>query len=486
MKHWYELDTNQFIEHLESGGLNDYLDEIIENFPKFADKPEVQFELIRYIKEKRPPVSLTTWVKGLGISEEDARKVYNNPYRIMNYVVIHGESGEISQMLIIKNTGSLITNLESVKKDLEVITSYVKSNFAVFFKTPFYGQSFMLPLTVGLLVVHIPSNLVFTGKVDEKGKVYDVEGVSIKRKVAQNSGYKLIDPSIVPDVSFIKRWLDAEIYHVPLCVTYSSGEPATTDFERLCDSISGFDRETLLVLKEFMDIDTSLLIVSTGTMESREDWINSLNKFRRAIAVINKKLQDRVYFHLAIKGPIPLGFALGIIFGSMLPFTIYHFQNNQYFPIEVSDVRYLKGRVKEQNYDPLVVSFIEGNGGDVAVVISMSHHEPLATAKSFLIQRFGATPSILLLEHPLKGDVPVEEYFEVARKMASVIQDVRGKRSVDKFHFFFSSPVSLAFLLGVVFGHYGSAEIYHYDNKRQTYINVISLDELKKIRENSY
>ncbi len=229
----------------------------------------------------------------------------------------------------------------------------------------------------------------------------------------------------------------------------------------------------------FYDISIDELCLVTGQLKEVESWEKACKEFYKKVWNLKNKLSGKKIFHFGIRGAASLGMALGILWGSQEPFVIYHYQAGKYHPVKVLNPREIKEKVLE--YKNISWSFEEG-GEDLVIVLKFAHHELFADVKEFAKTRI-ENPSFLLVEHRASGNIPPEEFKIIVKETASLIQNIRKERSFRRFHFFFSCPVAIAFMLGVAFGHYAEGVLYNYQKEEQIYIPAVELKILRKIRE---
>lgn len=476
-----EFVPEHIVELLRAGHLTGFVDDLIKSFSELDFL--VQFELIRFLRDKKPDFSINNLAKAMGISQDDARRIINAPCKIVPFVVVKGESGEIARMLVIKGTSSIITNFPSVLEKLEIISTFCGCKFAVIFSTPFFGESFMLPLATALVVDNFPDDVVFTGKIDEKGNIYEVDYIKEKRRLARDAGLRLVSPLEVENVAYIKHWLDAPKITLPLFVTSSTGEHALTDYREFAKSVCENYDNLIAALNHIFGVKEEDLLVPTAQLTDRESWIKAIESFYRIVSWLYGKFGSRADIIIGIKGPVSLSLGLGMVFGSQIPFTFCHYENNRYFPIRVEDVRYLKERIA--NYSLIRACLKEGQKDELAIVLSLAHHEPIADSLNFIRENFGDI-FVLTFEHKQKGNIPVGQQIEVARQIAGYIQDLRSKYSFGKFYFFLSATLAVAFMLGVAFGYYSEGAVFQYSSSAPSkYQLVYELFDVKKIRESS-
>ena len=470
------IEDRHFKGFLWNGKLDEYMDEIFEQFWELS--PSSQFELIKYVKEKGVNPSLGILSSTFGIEKEDAKRFLRNPCREFDVPVV-GEGERLVNGIAIKGLDSVITNHQHLKSSMEVIKDFLGSGFGLFFDEEFSGESYMLPAVVSLYVENPPPKAVFTGKIDKEGNIYEVNSIPKKRALAEKNGRRLIEPSYLDSVQALKEWLDAERYHIPFYITKSQ-KSYEGELRSFYSHLTFENPEkTLELLEVISGVPKERLIVSTGQIPPEEPaWEDAVKEFYTKVKEIEGALGGREVLHIAINGASALAFSLGAVFGSQKPFVFYHYQNGDYKPIKVENVRSLKERLKEYKH---IDYQLEGEGRELAIAFAIAHHGLEADVREFTKDMDSA---LLVIRYERPGHVPIDDIFEVARESASLIQDIRSERNYDSFHFFFSTPVSIAFMIGVAFGYYNKGYIYNHQSGRdEGYVMVISLESIRQIRE---
>jgi len=474
MWNFYKINDKHFKEFLWNGKLDENLDDILLQFHRLS--PAKQFEFMHYVKEKEKYLSIEILQKVFNVDYNDAKSFLTNSYRIVNIPAVDENEGKLVRAILIKGLSSVITNMEHLRSSLETIREFLREGFGAIFEEKFLGESFMLPVAVGLYIERIPENLVFTGKINKEGNIYDVDEIQKKIKLAQKHNLRLVTPIHLSDLKEVKNWLDAQKYDLPFYITKTL-DNYKGEFKSFLSSVQIENVEDVLkMLKIFNDIKEEDLLLITGRIKpEKEEWERYAKEFFKRIKRIEEVLEGRELMHFAINGSAAFSLACGMLFGSQKPFYFYHYQNGRYHTLKVENVRYLKERIR--NYSCIDYIY-EENSDKLAIILAMASHEAEADAKAFT-QETGM--SYLIVRHKKAGNIPVEEMIEVARETASLIQDIRRERSFKEFHFFLSCPVSIAFMLGVAFGYYSPGYIYNYEKPK--YVNVLSIESIREIRE---
>ncbi|MGC8966700.1 MAG: SAVED domain-containing protein [Caldimicrobium sp.] len=479
-----KIDPLHLLEFLHQGLLDEDIEEVLRHFSKLPQS--VQFSLIKYLRENlRDSISPQALTRGLRISIEDAERILRGPSVIAKIVLFEKElkAGKISRALIIPETSKIITNLPRLRTSLKEIAEFVGKPFAIFFEDAFSGKSFMLPVAVALQISKIPESLVFTGKLNKRGQIFEVSDIIFKREIVEKEGYRLVAPPRVNNFSVIKTFLEKSTWSIPFYVTSSGKE----EFDKFLEDFKGERIIEGMPLFEGLEIFYGLskddFCIVTGQLAENSKWQEVVATFYKKINKIKNELPGNKIFHFAMRGPAALAFSLGVVFGHFDPFVFYHFQTIEgilrYHPIEVLTPRYLKERMRE--FKVLRPKFEEG-GKNLAVILNFSHHEATSDVKKFMQERVGEA-SFLVLETEYKGNLPISLFLEVAKESASYLQNLREKYSFESYYFFFSCPIPIAFMVGLAFGHYADGWIYNYEKEEAIYRPVLNFKVLRKIKE---
>ena len=458
------------LEFVKNGQVDDLLNEVLKNFWEL-ENPKVQYELIKRARKVKENVSPDVLAQVFNCSEEDAYKILVNESKEVFFPVVQQDGKRfLARALVIKGTPSLITNLPSKLQELRTFGE----NFSVFFDNFFEGKSYMLSVAVALNCNYIPKDLAFTGRVDSAGNIYPVDRIKEKREICEQNGFRLVSPYDLknPHIRYIKEWLDRDILDVPYYFT-TSRETAESEFNKFLTYVN----TDIDALRIFYGLSKEQTLQSTGRLEA-DNWLEVSKEFYKKISKLLYGEKGR-HIHIAGRMPSALAFAFGILFGSQTPFTFYHFQNQVYIPIEINNVRLLKERTDVNKVSGFVYNYIPG-GEELVILVGGAFHSAGAAVRKFLS---GERYTYLLTGHAKSGNLTPTDMVEFARAVSSLIQEKRDEREFKRYHFFFSCPLPVAFMVGVSFGHYSPASIYNYEQGENIYLEVLKTEDLRKIRE---
>lgn len=459
------------INFLERGLLDEELGQVIKQFEYLT--PSVQLSLVRHLRSVRyEPEKLS---KELGIRKSTAEAILYNPMVEFEFPAVSVSDGKLIKAVAILDTPESFCNVGELRRYLKPVEEYLRNkgriskHLGVIFDHEITGNSFQLALTLSILMEKLPEGLCWSGGVRKNGKITRVDSMVKKAQVCRKFNKRLADPFHLDSVDQLHDWLNKSFIDVPIFISKSK------------NSVEEFfkDRNTLLNLQHIHGIDVQRLLIYTDKLEG-EGWKRKMEEFANLLKELDYYLQRRVRAHIAVNGPASLAFATGILYGHTRPSAIYHYNQGEkrYFPIELQNTREVKEHVREYRF--VRAKFTDRGGKDLAVVLFFAHHTPEADVLSFL-EREGINADILLLTtEEGRGNINPENFKTIARESASMIQETKGKKSYENFHFFFSCPVAVAYLLGVAYGHYDSGYIY---NRDEGYTRVLSLGFIRELIE---
>jgi len=478
-----EFDENHILTFLEQGLLDEHIEELLMRWNLFS--PKVQFSLIDYIRERlKDSFSPRLLVKHLKIkSVEDADQIVKGKGKIFEVIVVDKDKADFAKGLVIPDTSKIITNLPELKNSLTIVKKLSNKNFAVFFDSYISGKSFMLPLACALTIENIPEDLRFTGALNTKGDILEVDYLKEKIEFAKAHGLRLITPLQVKQFNTVKAYLEKDKWDIPFYIT-SAGYEEFSNFLKAFIGEKTFEEfEILKGLELFYGLQEDTFYQLTGQLKTEEDWKKVCQDFYTRYYKIVTTLPGNKIFHIGMRGAVALSFALGVLYSHFYPFVFYHYQakegETKYHAIPIYEPRYLKERKSQYNY---INTLFEHNGEGLVILLNFGHHEAFADVKSYAFSHLN-NPSFLVLEAKEKGNVPIESFSGVAKECASAIQDIRSQYSMKTYHFFFSCPIPIAFMVGLAFGHYVDGWIYNFQKEGSSYQPVLEFRFLRKIRE---
>ncbi len=459
------------------------LEEAIENFLELSYKEQVT--LIVFGKEI--PSVREVLEKKLPLSEEIKEPLLKEKFEEVIIPVVDTTTGEgkLSKIFLIKNSPKFWTNAKEYENVLiSKILPLTGKSFIALFEETLKGYSFLLPLAVALIKPHLLEKYCFSGNLDSNGKLLPILGEKAKEKACKRLGKPLIISKDFETLEQLLEYLGSNTKPIPILISAKNRnvEVLNKNYNLLLKNIKpipteGF-LEKILNSKPYTDL---------GILETPEDWKNALNLFEEWINKIDAFLED-AELHIALDGPSPLAFAYGIMHGAHKRAVFYHFQGNNYHPLVVVNEETSRG-LKEFIEQPQLVewNFSDYKGGEraksLAVILDMVSHPIEGKVKQFLETK-NIKADILLISHRERGKLNINRTWtrDIA-EIFTLIRNYLNAKPYEEILFFFGTPVALAFGLGVAFGHYANGKIYSfYPNRNPQYVEVLKLEEIKKVR----
>ena len=498
----YKEDTKKLNEILQSGEVHPeekeslyklLIDENQSNYTKY-----LVWQLIKK-QEKLFDIELLSRI--LKLPEVVTKNIFKNePIKVKFPIALN--NGKIATAYLIplkQDTDKLSFCIEEdINEGLNTIKTILKKknkekNFFVIFDENFTGKSFMLSVISGLLLPEENiENYAFTGVLNEEGEIFPVGYIEDKKRVAKENELKLISYEIVDTIDELIYWLGNEPVDIPF--VFLIGKPK----EEVINSLKKLEKNikqtkpyfSLKGLEKIFDLKIENLTAYYPKFlpQLKEDeilkenlWQEQVKKFEEKLRTINTKIEKKErIIHIALGIPVSLAMAFGIKFGVRKPAVIYHYQSDEYVPVmdlstkrTLRKIKYIRKNIDENlnNIDVILPKQII-NDKDVAVAIWLASHSPYADVENYLKSN-GKNWNILKIESKeFQGDIPFPDDFEELGKdywiryvseIYSVLNILKDRYLIDRYHFFLSVPVPIGFALGMAIGHFLEGIIYSFN-----------------------
>jgi len=525
-----KINPERLKEIIKNGGIvpeekEDLYKLLINNDISDEHENEIKFLVWKLIKKRNDLFDVELLSKLLNISELNVKKIFKSIPIEVKFPIALDDKGELATAYIIplskpsdrltfssnKETQEALKTIQKILKN----KNYEIQNFFVIFDKNFSDKSFMLSIAAGLLLPKENiQNFAFTGVVNEEGEVFDVGYIPEKEKAAKKENLKLISPDILDTIDELVYWLGSEPVDIPFI--YSIKRPEEEPISALnkiekkikenkpyfsiegLENIFGIKKEDL-----FFNYDNWLPVLEEEQVNEENEWIKQVENFEEKLRNIYSKIdsKNRV-LHLAFAVPVSLAMGLGIKLGAKKPVIIYHYQSDEYLPvIDLSDVRklrrikYIRKDIKNQlkNIEVDIPEKIKNNE-DVAAAIWLASHSPYGDTQNYLKSNEKDWDLIKIESQDFQGDITLpyedikEDYWiRYVSEMYSVLNILKNDYQIQRYHFFLSVPVPIAFALGMAIGHFWEGYIYNYNFKssdeKNKYYPVFNMkdDRLKSI-----
>ncbi len=484
---------------------------------------KIFFELLEDKQIKKEDIPFLCEVLGSSKNEEDIYQVYrffrNNPEYI-DYDAISKTTGIDKDVLVEIFTKNPVKSYFPVanKNDADIITAYIfklskKSHkhafiekdgidnvrsliddgkipikdFFVIFDKGFTGNSYLLSVVAGLLLDDkVLSDYAFTGEVNKKGDIIPVNFLEAKRKACNEKGLKLISPQEVQNIDELTFFMGSKEMDVPFLVLNKD----KTEIERSLEKIEQIIKKTkaqysLDKLLKIFSLEKEDFYVETSNVAPQEEvWMSLLNRVKDKLQKIYSSLNHpKITLHIATS-IASLSVGIGVILGIKRSYVIYHFQNEEYFPVLHLDtpqsLRSLKQTTKDilEHQEFINIDMHIENSESINLILHLASHNPVADVVSFTKNQ----SYVYISDKRSQGNLPLDEelWRGYLSEVYSLINILKARYLIKRFDLFISCPSAMALALGMIVGNYFDINVYnYYRNLPEKYFRVFNITELE-------
>ena len=280
------------------------------------------------------------------------------------------------------------------------------------------------------------------------------------------------------DIKKEEKFYKSNEIHLPIVINVDSPKSSLHIYKQLLKKIENEIgvKNYEEGLKKYLNIVRENLIYEYGVGLENIYNHNKLISFLQIISYninkIQKKLDNKIIFHIAYYSRPAIAFALGIVFEND---DVVVYQNNpdkDYFDeVARSENRNYKRNVKE--FEKFEVIRNENGEDEILLVINTSSHKVNINAPS--LKKF---KNKILLNAKHDGTISLDEdWMQYVREIFTVLNDLQTKYS--QIVIAHAMPESIAFLVGMSMGSYWNVKITQYDSNTQDYKDVYSMKDIK-------
>lgn len=215
-----------------------------------------------------------------------------------------------------------------------------------------------------------------------------------------------------------------------------------------------------------------LMFKYSGSIYDQQRLLSFLQIIRYQLSFIEKRLSNKVQFHIAYLRKPSIGFALGGMFRAD---GIVVYQNNDFKngfdKVAMINSRQYKEQIKEFEKFDIVESFNGNDDDQLLITIQISSHKVSSENESVSNYK-----NIISIRSKGNGTIALDEdWVRYAQEIYNVINNVQSKYSHIKI--IHSMPEAVAIILGMALENYWNIVITQYDNN--TYQEVINLKQIQ-------
>lgn len=436
------------------------LDEAIETVVGISDDLadelyELQYELFSLAKKKNYS-NIDNTAKLLKISPELSKELLNSEdLASFSFPVILEGKAKLARGIVVKSS-TLFTNAPHAEKHVRKLSKILNENFSVIFDSNIVDNSFMLPLYVALKFGHVEQPYVFTGGLDENLNIEPCAFLKEKERACMRMNKILLSGEQFSNAREVIEFLNRKSYEVPFLACFSSKRDENylkSSYEKLSRKVEGAVKKSV-----FEKISKARLIYTWTALKKEHFHV----QIRKLYTELNRIVSSGGVPHISLIGPASLAMGLGMMLGPHNPVVLYHYQNNDYHRvIDLRENARIIKRIKSSKDFTKIVFEEVGEGKDCTFIVQFASHTPMADAEEF-VRAKNLDSKIVRVFHRETGALTISDWTEEIVELMSLVQLVKSKKHFERFHFFFSVPVPIAFAFGMAFGHFAKASIYQF------------------------
>ncbi len=497
---FYPANRDLVIDVINNGKIR--RDEIYELFKKVIKNPEssdneIFFIIYKFLIENPKFLDYDRLSEITGLKGQILKEIFENKHTKVFFPVVNNEHSNIATAYVIKTSYNHPFNCFSkvYQEDLEVIKSFIKSknkdfsDFFVFFDKNFKGKSFMLAVVSALLLPEeLLKNYCFTGRINEKGRILEVDYIPEKTDAAERKNLKLISHKTAESIDDIIFYLSSNEIDIPFIILNQEEFEIKKSIKKIENKIKeSKELYSLEKIEKFFDLKMEDLYLQTVDIKPDPvEWENLLNLFKQKLIEIYKKLPSpTVTLHIATSVST-LSFGLGIITGSKRSYILYHFQNDKYFPVFVlntlENIKKIRKPIKDifnsSKYLAIEERRTEKKSDEVNLILYTANSDLKGETLNFI----GSSDYVYIELKKFQGNIPPDPdvWTGIVSELFSVINTL--KNEYGRINLFMSCPTILSFALGMAVGHFVNISVFHYYRETgQKYIKVFNTLKLKPV-----
>lgn len=496
VKHFYKEDKKIFRELLKNQEIKpeEYIDlyEILKN----SNDDEDIFYIYDFLDKNPEAIDYKKLSKITGLDISILNKIFKTKPVKAYFPIANNNHSEIATAYIFKFEKELPFNSFTKKPELENIKKLIKGknldikDFFVIFDKNFKQTSYLLAVISGLfLPEEILSRYAFTGEVNSEGEINEVDFIPQKEEACKKEGLKLINPDIISNLDELLFYLNSKEIDIPFLALNQPKEEIKKSIKKIESKIK--ERKPLYSVEKLLKIfdlkEENLFIKIDRIPPEKEKWQEILSSFSEKIKnIYSIALPSKITLHIATS-IASLSFGMGVILGAKRSYILYHFQNEEYFPlIDLSTpeksrkIKHVKKDIlQKQDYINLEIN-IKQNTKEANLILYLASHNPVADVVNFTKNE----NYIYISDKNYQGSIPLktEIWREYISEIYSAINMTKEKYLINKFNLFISSPSIMALALGMAVGDFMDIAVYNYYRELpEKYFKVFETLQLKTI-----
>jgi hypothetical protein len=426
----------------------------------------------------------------LDCSLPTAKELLTNKINIVTFPVVKNSEGnvkaELSSAIVIRLSEESVFIYSDKIKDLRRICSCTGKHFFVLFEADIVDRSYMLAIYAGLMIHNkeLFEYYSFTGGITVANTVEICNHLEAKKECCDFQNRKLICGSF--SLQDFLAWIETEDLPIPFAILLGSSARAGRDKlkKSIEKSISSrcphFRWENLSTFTDLADKE-ALFVTDRDLTPDTSEWeeliVNKLKPLIGKILALGET--DRRELH--VFGSLSsIMFVAGVLVKDYISFSVYHYIQGEYkfvFSTKGSP-RALKAR-KDINRFEKISYELSNPQNEMKVILFLASHDMQGATERYFKEAGISAGTIFIKPLDNQGNLPVDQDWSLyVNEIYNLLNFLKDKHNISKFHLFFGCPVAIAFSLGAAIGQYWDITAYQYDSINYSYYPVIRIKDL--------
>ncbi len=449
-------------------------------------------KIILLFRENKEDIDIELFSNALHISDETAQQILENDLIETYFPIFQNSTFKLSKAYVIrlKNAQNFST-INNISDILNTIKNITQTDFFVMFEDDCIDDTFMLSIIAALVSKKKESlyDYIFSGIVDDNGRIHNVENYHEKKKLADMLCKKFIDGDIVRNIRELIYLINQEKIDLPFHIILQESKDLSSlkdiahkNLELLKTKIEDLNGMNVNRLTKMYNLDDEdfLYCINEDKTVDKNLKVYICDAYTKIMKLQSKIDNKTVVFHFLLSAPAGFSFCLGSLFGSKTPFAVYNNENNNLPPVlnfrnkDPSRLRDIPKRVKH-----IKCEYNNESNNILITIFYLSSNSRIEYLKLRLEEQYGEYDFMKCVLADKHGNIPLKDWSIYIKEMYKHYNDTKSN-SIKKRLFFIDLPSPLAFGLGINIENYENIDIFNLNTDNNGWIKISNLDELKK------
>lgn len=222
-----------------------------------------------------------------------------------------------------------------------------------------------------------------------------------------------------------------------------------------------------------------------------QEWEKVAHSFEKKIIKISEKLNGRKVFHIFLNCPATLAMGMGALVGTKYELVLYHHEPGVgHSPYHRMIDFYSRCQSSTEGIHTITstgnssYTFIDIEkeileSPSVWISIYIASHDPKGDMER-TVELLPKPVSVIHLRSKLGRNLPIDiDWLTISKEVATELLNAVAMKKVNDVNICLSSPVIIAFVLGMAMGTHSAVTLQNWFRSSQEYVPVLQLNKLR-------